>query len=286
MSHLLFATASIQQILPTTNFNYSKIKCTFFFPDASVKWSDWWIDAGPQCFVSSNTHGSSTQSNLSSVSVIILGTAMQKWRAAQFSPHWSCWLLQSLFFFFSFFGFFWGPAVHLGTVQPVINELVHKKYYTFSHTATSFLNNSSPHANQNENVSCKTEALQRCCCFFFAKHASSWSWLILIWLPSYAAAFQHVYTKWDCDIVTPWGPGLKPGQCTFLFPPKSDWAQGLYLLNASYILGAITPQVRLGLKIEPAHRQTLGVNDISISEEQDAAFETAALWQKPHILEF
>lgn len=42
----------------------------------------------------------------------------------------------------------------------------------------------------------------------------------------------------------------------------------------------------VGLKIEPAHRQTLGVNDISISEEQDAAFETAALWQKPHILEF
>lgn len=31
---------------------------------------------------------------------------------------------------------------------------------------------------------------------------------------------------------------------TFLFPPKNDWAQGLYLLNASYALGAITPQVR------------------------------------------
>lgn len=130
---------------------------------------------------------------------------------------------------------------------------------------------------------------------FVAKHASGWSWLFHFSLtlsakwsryPSYAAVFWHIYTNWNCDIVTPRGPGLKPGHCTFLFPPKSDWAQGLYLLNASYVLGAITPRVRLGLKIEPAHRQTLGVNDISISEEQDTAFETVALWRKPHILEF
>lgn len=54
-------------------------------------------------------------------------------------------------FFLSLDFFFWA-AVHLGTVHPVIKELVHEKYYTFGHTATSFFNNSSPHANRNENM--------------------------------------------------------------------------------------------------------------------------------------
>lgn len=202
-------------------------------------------------------------------------------------------LISTKSIFFLSLDFFLWAAVHLGTVHPVINELVHEKYYTFGHIIyEQFAPTRQP---EWKYVSCKTETVQRCCCFlslnmlpaghgcfhFSLTLSAKWSGY-----PSYAAVFWHIYTNWDCDIVTPRGPGLKPGHCTFLFPPKSDWAQGLYLLNASYVLRAITPRVRLGLKIEPAHRQTLGVNDISISEEQDAAFETVALWRKPHILEF
>lgn len=49
-------------------------------------------------------------------------------------------------------------------------------------------------------------------------------------------------------------PSLKPRHCTFLFPPKSDRAQGLYLLNAP--LGVVTPQVRLCGAINRASSQT------------------------------
>lgn len=93
----------------------------------------------------------------------------------------------------------------------------------------------------------------------------------------HAAVLPHICTNRDCDIITPRGLSLKAGHCTFLFPPKSDGVQGLYLLNVSCDTRSNHTGDRRGLKIDPAHRQTLGVNDISISEEQDAVFEIAAL---------
>lgn len=239
--------------------------------------------------------GSSTQSNLSSVSVIIPGTAMQKTKGSTvFSTLIMLISTKSIFFLsLGFFSLDCGSSWHSAPSNKWAGS--RKILYFRSHSYIIFEQFAPTRQPEWKYVSCKTETVQRCCCFlslnmlpadhgcfhFSLTLSAKWSRY-----PSYAAVFWHIYTNWDCDIVTPRGQVWNRDTVPSCSLPNLIWAQGLYLLNASYVLGAITPGVRLGLKIEPAHRQTLGVNDISISEEQDAAFETVALWRKPHILEF